>query len=145
MLPAGLAEETIRTIALLFPQNEYNGPGRAKRRKKAWLGKLYKIHEKEYGFCVDEYLSKCGGLPTMERRIEKFRFWRDRLVVLKQAYDETTPSTISQWWHDRRNGPQWFTFWVAGVALIFALLALFLTVVQAVEGALQVYLAYHPH
>lgn len=41
-----------------------------------------------------------------------------------------------------RNGPQWFTFWVAGVALALATLALFLTVVQAVEGALQVYLAF---
>lgn len=145
MLPAGLAEETIKTIALLFPQAEYSGPRRAKGKKRAWLTKLCKSHEEEYGCCVDECLSKCGGLPTGERQIEKFRFWRDRLGVLKQAYDETTPGTMSQWWHDRRNGPQWFTFWVAGVALIFALLALFLTVVQAVEGALQVYLAYHPN
>ncbi|KAG6366566.1 hypothetical protein INS49_000744 [Diaporthe citri] len=85
--------------------------------------------------------SKC---TSGERQIEKFRFWRDRLGVLKQAFDETTPGSMSQWWHDRRNGPRWFTFWVAGVALIFALPALFPTMVQAVEGALQVYLAYHP-
>lgn len=94
---------------------------------------------------MDECLTRCGGLPTGERRIERFSFWRDRLVVLKQAYDEATPGTMSQWWHDRRNGPQWFAFWVAGVALVFALLALFFTVVQAVEGALQVYMAYHPN
>ena len=97
-----------------------------------------------YECCVDECLSKCGRLPSSQRQIEKFSFWRDRLGELKQAYDETTPSTMSQWWHDRRNGPQWTTFWVAGIAVLLATLALFLTVVQAVEGALQVYLAYQP-
>jgi hypothetical protein len=83
-------------------------------------------------------------VPSSQRQIERFRFWRDRLGVLKQAYDETTPRTVPQWWHDRRNGPQWFPFWVAVVALVFATLALFLTVVQTIEGGLQVYLAYHP-
>ncbi|KAL1874464.1 hypothetical protein Daus18300_003482 [Diaporthe australafricana] len=144
LLPVGLAEETIKTIALLFPQAEYSGSKRSRRKKKAWLAKLCKGHENEYRCPVDSSINKCGGLPASERQIERFRFWRDRLGVLKQAYDETTPGTISQWWHDRRNGPQWFTFWVAGVALVFASLALFLTVVQAVEGALQVYLAYNP-
>lgn len=142
LLPPGLAEETTKTIALLFPKGEYSDLRKAKRKKRAWLRKLCKIHEDKHKFYVDECLSKCGGLPTSQRQIERFKFWRDRLVVLKQVYDETTPSTISQWWHDRRNGPQWSAFWVAGVALVFATLALFLTVVQAVEGALQVYLAY---
>ncbi|KAJ0118031.1 hypothetical protein J7T55_014484 [Diaporthe amygdali] len=143
-LPPGLAEETIKTIALLFPQAEYGGSKKSTRKKRAWLSKLCKNHENEYGCRVDECVNRCGGLPASERQIERFRFWRDRLGVLKQTYDETTPSTISQWWHDRRNGPQWFTFWVAGVALALATLALFLTVVQAVEGALQVFLAYNP-
>ncbi len=38
-------------------------------------------------------------------------------MVLKQVYDESTPKTLSQWWHDRRNGVQWYTFWVAIVVL----------------------------
>lgn len=142
LLPEGLAEETLKTIALLFPQTEYSGRRGAKSKKRAWLRNICKSHEDEYEHCIDENLSRCGSLPTSQRQIERFRFWRDRLGVLKQAYDETAPSTMSQWWHDRRNGPQWFTFWVAGAALILATLALFLTVVQAVEGALQVYLAY---
>lgn len=90
---------------------------------------------------MDECLSMCGGLPISERQLGKFKFWQARLAVLKQAYDETTPSTISQWWHDRRNESQW----IAGVALLVATLALLLTVVQAVEGALQVYLAFNPN
>jgi len=61
-------------------------------------------------------------------------FWRDWLVILKQTFDDATPKTLSQWWHDRRM--QWYTFWVA--ILVF-LITTFLGVVQAVEGALQVY------
>lgn len=74
-----------------------------------------------------------------DRQIERFVFWRDRLVVLKQAYDDATPKTISQWWHDRRNSVQWYTFWVA--VLVF-LVTTFLGVVQCIEGALQVYVSF---
>jgi hypothetical protein len=66
----------------------------------------------------------------------EFIYWHDRLVVLKQVFDEATPRTLLQWWYDRRNGVQWYTFWVAIVVLA---LTLFFGLVQSVEGALQVY------
>jgi hypothetical protein len=82
-----------------------------------------------------------GHLIADERQVENFEYWHDRLVVLKHVYNESRPSTLSQWWHDRRNGVQWYTFWVA-------ILVLFLTVifglVQSIEGAIQVYVAFHP-
>jgi hypothetical protein len=78
-------------------------------------------------------------LRTRQRRLENFVFWRDRLVILKQAFDEAQPKALSQWWYDRRNGVQWYTFWVA--ILVFVT-AIFFGVVQSVEGALQVYLAF---
>jgi hypothetical protein len=74
-----------------------------------------------------------------DRQIERFIFWRDRLVILKQAYDDATPKTISQWWHDRRNSVQWYTFWVA--VLVFVVTTS-LGVIQCIEGALQVYMSY---
>ena len=49
--------------------------------------------------------------------------------------------TINQWWNDRRNGVQWYTFWVAVLVLI---LTIVFGMAQTVEGALQVYKAYHP-
>lgn len=63
-------------------------------------------------------------------------------MVLKQAYDDATPKTLGQpeWWHDRRNGVQWYTFWVAILVLIITTLLGF---VQMVEGAIQVYKAYY--
>jgi hypothetical protein len=61
--------------------------------------------------------------------------------MLKQAFDEATPMKMSQWWHDRRNGYQWYTLWVA-VFVLF--LTVFFGMVQSVEGALQVWKAFHP-
>lgn len=130
----------MRTLALLFPQAEFSRAHGAERTKTTWLKKLYEKHEKS-SCIVDERLTRCGNLNTSDRQIQNFEFWRDRLVILKQAYDEATPSTLPQWWHDRRNGVQWYTFWVAVLVLT---LTIFFGFVQSIEGALQVYKAYNP-
>jgi hypothetical protein len=88
---------------------------------------------------IDPGAIECGHLKTDDRQIERFVYWHDRLVTLKQVFNEAQPKNLSQWWHDRRNGVQWYTFWVAilvlGLTLIFGL-------TQCIEGALQVYIAY---
>lgn len=61
--------------------------------------------------------------------------------MLKQAYDDSTPTTFLQWCYDQRNGERWYTFWVAVVILGFTI---FFGVVQTIEGAIQVHKAYHP-
>ena len=127
MFPNGLVAETIQTLSLLFPLND--------KQTQQWLRK----HIKSDG--VDKALSSCGLLRLDERQFERFKFWHDRLVILKQAFDQSRPSTIPQWWYDRRNGVQWYTFWVAIVVLF---LTIFFGFVQSIEGALQVYKAYHP-
>ncbi|KAK1761039.1 hypothetical protein QBC47DRAFT_368919 [Echria macrotheca] len=127
LFPDGFVCETLQTLALLFPK--YDNPVRA------W----YRTQALKHG--LDYEAVEAGHLVTDDRQAEKFMYWRDRLVVLKQAYDEARPLTIGQWWHDRRNGVQWYTFWVA-------LWVLFLTIlfglVQSIEGAMQVYAAFHP-
>ncbi|KAK1625415.1 hypothetical protein BDP81DRAFT_483716 [Colletotrichum phormii] len=80
-------------------------------------------------------LGASGTLPAEARRIERFNFWRNRLVVLKQAYDDATPRTLSQWWHDRRNRVVWCTFWLAILVLVLGALV---GIVQCVQGGLQV-------
>jgi hypothetical protein len=67
--------------------------------------------------------------------------WHDRIGILKQAFDEAEPSTIAQWWFDRRRRVKWYTFWVA--ALVLAL-TIFFGAIQCIEGGLQVYKAYYP-
>ncbi|KAK0613333.1 hypothetical protein B0T14DRAFT_437304 [Immersiella caudata] len=120
--PDGLLEETLRTLALLFPQND-----RGTRRLIAGIKG------------IDQTVRCCGISRAQDRRFEKFSVWHDRLVILKQAFDDSQPHKITQWWWDRRNSVQWYTFWVA--ILVFVLTVFFGTV-QSIEGALQVYLSY---
>lgn len=125
LLPEGVASETLQTLALLFPT--------ADTEMRRWFLKVAATAQ------LDGRVIQCGRLRSDRRQIEKFRFWRDRLVTLKQVFDEAQPKTLSQWWNDRRNGVQWYTFWVA--VLVLALTVLF-GFIQSVEGALQVYASF---
>ncbi|KAI1627112.1 hypothetical protein EDD37DRAFT_691533 [Exophiala viscosa] len=127
LFPAGLIDDTLQTLALLFPEAD-DDTTRWFNRQPTTLN-------------IDRHLIKCGKLKGNERQIERFTFWHDRLVVLKQTFDESRPTTLSQWWCDRRNGVQWYTFWVA---ILVLLLTVFFGLIQCLEGALQVYKAYHP-
>ncbi|UKZ54559.1 hypothetical protein TrVGV298_008368 [Trichoderma virens] len=120
--PDSFLQETLDTLALLFPSSD--------NETTNWLKSLTKI---------DPRLARCGSLRTRERRLENFNYWHDQLVILKQAFDESSPRNISQWWFDRRNGVQWYTFWIA--ILVFVV-TIFFGIVQSIEGALQVYLSY---
>jgi hypothetical protein len=127
MFPSNFACETLQTLALLFPKYD--------KKTRKWYEGLAAEND------LDPEVMECGHLFADERQIESFQYWHDRLVVLKQVYDESRPSTISQWWHDRRNSVQWYTFWVAIVVLALTIL---FGLIQIIEGALQVYKAFHP-
>jgi hypothetical protein len=126
VFPPGLVDETLHTLALLFPRGD--------KQTRNWLQALSVAS-------VDRSLLRCEKLRLDDRQIGKFKFWHDRLIVLKQAFDESRPSRMSQWWYDNRDGHAWYTFWIA-VFILF--LTVFFGLVQSVEGALQVYIAYHP-
>jgi hypothetical protein len=117
MFPDGFIDETIRTLALLFPQSD------PKTRK--WFRKISRVSN------LDSQAVKCDRLRAIDRHINNFAFWRDRLVVLKQVFDEAEPSTEVQW----------YTFWVAILVLVFTLV---FGLVQCIEGALQIYTALRP-
>ncbi|KAI1338582.1 hypothetical protein F5Y15DRAFT_386313 [Xylariaceae sp. FL0016] len=125
VFPPGFIDETLRTLALLLPQNDTS--------VQSWVQTQIKDNE------LDPLLLECGSLPTHKRRYESFQFWHNRLVILKQALDDSRPQTMWQWWHDRRNGVQWYTFWVA--ILVF-IVTIFFGLIQSLEGALQVYLSW---
>lgn len=128
-LPAEVVDETFRTIALLFPQSD--------KKTAKWYRKVQakKPH-------LDRHFVKCGGLRHDDRQIENFRIWRDRLILLKEAFDEKAqPRRFGQLWHDNENRLRWCTFWVA---ILVVVLTVFFGVIQSIEGALQVYKAYHP-
>lgn len=99
----------------------------------------YRKQQKKYR--LDCEAIQCPRLRSEDRRIDTFYYWRERLCILKQLYDDAEPSTLTQWWFDRRKGPQWYTFWVAVAVLI---LTIFFGIIQSIEGALQAYKAWYP-
>ncbi|KAI0437010.1 hypothetical protein F4803DRAFT_566412 [Xylaria telfairii] len=121
LYPDGLVGETLQTLALLFPQSEFSSSIRNSNHKRVWFEKLCSA----YSLCF----------------IERFAYWRDRLIILKQIYDDATPETIKQWWYDRRNSERWFTIWMAVLVLMITIT---LGLIQCIESALQVYKAYYP-
>lgn len=106
--------EVQRTLAILVPKK--NGKVVAWYREKAFQHRL------------DEWTMEYGTLDQESRQLESFKYFRDRLVILKQCYDDIEPSTVTQFWYDRRNGPQFFQ-------LMNALLVTILTAVTIFFGA----------
>ncbi|KAL6408767.1 uncharacterized protein AUP68_07713 [Ilyonectria robusta] len=127
LYPKELITETLNTIALLFPKWDQD--------TRAWYLQESSLRG------LDTYAIEVGHLDTDQRQIENFTYWHDRLVILKQVFDEARPNTLQHWWNDRRNRVQWYTFWVAILILI---LTVFFGLVQSIEGALQVYKAFNP-
>ena len=116
-------EETIRTLALLIPND---------KRNKAW----FKKKQQELG--LDTKAGRCGPLNGSSRDIETFRFWRDRLVMLKHAFDIAEPKSLSLLVYDDRKKLQWYTFWVAVLVLI---LTVFFGLIQSAAGIVQAWAA----
>ncbi|KAL3425219.1 hypothetical protein PVAG01_04500 [Phlyctema vagabunda] len=127
VFPPGFIEETIRTISLLLPAND--------KATARWFQKKDDDQASQSGL-------NCAILSSLDRRIEKFEYWHDRLVMLKDAFDLAEPKSVRQWWSDRRRPVQWYNFWFA-IGLVIGI-TVFFGVIQSVEGALQVYKAYHP-
>jgi hypothetical protein len=127
VFPPRFIDETLRTLALLFPQYD----------KKSC--KWFRAQQQKSG--LDSQACGVAHLTAEERQIENFMFWHDRIGILKQVFDEAEPSTIAQWWRDRRRRVQWYTFWVAFVVLALTIL---FGLIQSIEGGFQVYKAYYP-
>ena len=130
IFPAGLLDETRRTLDLLFPAEDTEN-----EESIEWLNKKVLKHGLDPGLLV----RRCIG--TEDRRADRYEFWHERLSILHEEFEEPHETSIRQFWYDNRNKPQWYTFWVAMFILV---LTVFFGFVQSIEGALQVYKAYHP-
>ncbi|KAJ5657644.1 uncharacterized protein N7484_001293 [Penicillium longicatenatum] len=121
IFPPGLVDETLATLALLFPQGD--------KETEKWYRRQDGPEE------LDENVLQCG---KMDKPIGDYKYWHHRLVILKSEFDNSRPSNLKQWWNDRRDVSQWYPLWVAiSLTVLFGL-------VQSIEGALQVYKAYNP-
>jgi hypothetical protein len=123
LFPREFIDETRRTLSLLFPQADHQA-------SRWFRGQAVKNH-------LDRRAGDCQFLKAEERNTAKFTYWRDRLIIAKEVFDDHEPRGLIQSWRDNRRAVQWWTFWIAIVVFILA-------VVQVTEGALQVYKAFHP-
>jgi hypothetical protein len=126
IFPDGLIEETQDTLALLLPEYDQD------------TARWFKKKQSELG--LDPRARRQGQLKTEQRQINHFKFWHDRLIVIKQFFNDSEPRTFKQWWFDDRKRVQWF--WVAIVVVVSAIL---FGIIQCIKGGWQIYMAYHPH
>lgn len=135
MFPDGFVAETLETLALLLPDTD--------RKTKRWLEDAFTPRLMQ--ICMDRELLHCGHFKSghQARHLGHYRFWRDRLEALRDAFEEATPPSraLMRVLMDRKQGDRWLNSWVALVAIG---LTLFFGLVQSIEGAIQVYKAYHP-
>ena len=127
-LPNRLLEETMQTLALLIP--------RANRDCKRWFRRVY-----NQGIGGIDNAAGDVEISHWARSPEKYHYWGQRLMILKDAYDASEPKDLGQWWYDRRRKVQWYTFWVAILVLV---LTIVFGLIQSVTGIMQVYYTAHP-
>lgn len=123
LFPDGFLSETHRTMSLLLPKSEMT--------VRRWI----QAEKSQLG--LDSAILACPYLRASERNIRRFEYYRDRLIILKEVFEEHEPRGILQFWRDDRKPVQWWTFWIAIIVFV-------LTVIGCVEGALQVYKAFNP-
>ena len=131
IFPHNFVNETLRTLDLLFPRQD--------AESRRWLKSQQS--QGEDVIHLDLSLLDRNNMIWSDRRAAKFSYWRDQLMSLKEKFDQPKPTSISQHWYDRRNRIQWYTLWIAVTVLC---LTVFFGLVQSIEGALQVYKAFHP-
>ena len=129
ILPDRLLLETLQTLALIIP--------RANRDCQRWFKRVFGETEK------DSLDGGAGDVPLLPwaRSPEQYDYWGPRLLMIKDAYDNSEPKHLGQWWHDRRRKVQWYTFWVAILVLV---LTIVFGLIQSVTGVMQVYYSAHP-
>ena len=79
-------------------------------------------------------------MNAKERVLDDYQYWQERLQIIIEAYNKSEPKALPQWWYDRRNKVQWYTFWIAALILV---LTIVFGLIQSITGILQVYYSSH--
>lgn len=115
--PEDFLQETLDTISLLSPSADIPC--------NAWMRKYHSRRMPD---------PKLLSLPSTSRLIGRYSHWRDRLLLLEEAFDQSEPDSFPKWWHDRRKKVQRYTFMVAVVVL---LLTIFFGLIQSIASIIQ--------
>lgn len=117
-ISSSLVDETIATLNLLIP---HSMPG-----CNTWLqGQINRLG-------LDSNLMY---RQTASRRKGAYVHWQERLLLLSEAFGRSKPSTLFQWWYDRRDMGQWWSFWLVITGIFLTVL---FGLIQSITGILQV-------
>lgn len=119
MYPNGFLQETEQTLRLLFPTEELKSSKRVRR-----------IAEKQ-SVDIEAQIEYHENF-----QLTNYPFYGERLEEIQRRYDITKPTSLKQWWFDRREKSEWVTLWIA--VLVFVL-TIFFGVISSVTGILQAY------
>jgi hypothetical protein len=115
--PEGLLEETMETVRILTGHDN-----------------VQTVNERLTNHNTGEDDLEMGLSEPPSLDLDDYFFWRDRLVTLHEANRKAKPTSLKQWWHDRRDSTQWTTFWLAVVAILLMLL---FGLIQSIAGIIQ--------
>ena len=108
ILPPDLLEETLQTMALLLPPSD--------PKVKKWFQQI----QAKQAPLIHGWLHRVASVRR-HAKIKHFRSWRDRIIVLKEVYDEHEPRGILQLWRDDRRQIQRWAFWIAIAVFLLTL------------------------
>lgn len=123
-----LVEETLRSLALLLPRANTDS-------KRCYLKNLKRYPN------IDPRAGDLTMSPK-DRVLDDYQYWKERLQIIVEAYDKSEPKALPQWWKDRRNKVQWYTFWIAALILV---LTIVFGLIQSITGIMQVHYASRDH
>ncbi|TQS39214.1 hypothetical protein Golomagni_00264 [Golovinomyces magnicellulatus] len=75
--PAGLIDETLKTLAIMLPRTD--------KDTRDWFMQQRITHH------LDPEAVNCRSLTREEREIDNFVFWKQQLLSIKYAYDKVKP------------------------------------------------------
>ncbi|KUJ13475.1 uncharacterized protein LY89DRAFT_544839, partial [Mollisia scopiformis] len=114
ILPRSLAEETLLSLSILFPNWNIATEKFLRRSRNLQL------HDTLFEYPCNAHL-------------HQFHHWRSRISRLHLEFRSPGP-TFKNLWFDRRNRLQWYTFWFAVaifiVTIVFGMITIILTAMQ---------------
>ncbi|KIN00704.1 hypothetical protein OIDMADRAFT_125293 [Oidiodendron maius Zn] len=136
ILPEGLADETLKSLALLFPEREF-GPRSTKSKRAAWFREISRKSES----MVDRRMTQLPKHSMYNNEVytlDSYLFWNERLGILRDAYENYSQKNQIERMMSRTSKAQMYTFWIALMATVF------FGFVQSIEGGWQIYRSYYP-
>ena len=118
LFPDGFLDEVGRTICRFFPTDGLKDARRARKLQEKYVVDLE---------------AQITHQETSQLR--DYKFFGERLALIKNAYDLTKPRKLKHWWFDRRNRAEW---WTLLIAITVFLLTLVFGIISSVTGILQV-------